>query len=256
MSSSDGVLFKLHRNNLGVHSDVFPGVESDVVPAQDEIVLLGEKASTLELLFQYVYRQRQPDLGKLDAEELALLAEAAEKYCIYSAMEVCKIYMQAAIPKIPMDVLLYAARHGYTELCDEAAPHTINMDAEVVMRRLDSRMFLNWILYRESRLRFLLDLHRPNVHIHTHEDSVVEGEDCTLWLPFMGEVLQELGMSLSNVNDPYKIFDKHKHMLDDCSDCHLLLRNWSSAISMERAMKPLPNFTSFDRRESAGGRGG
>lgn len=50
MSSSDGVLFKLHRRNLGIHSDIFPGVEPNV-PVLQEVVFLAEKASILELLF-------------------------------------------------------------------------------------------------------------------------------------------------------------------------------------------------------------
>lgn len=92
MSSSDGVLFKLHRTNLAVHSGAFLGIISNV--AEDEVVALAEKASTLELLFQFVYPRAQPDLKYLDMDELAALAEAAETYSIYSAMGICKIAMQ------------------------------------------------------------------------------------------------------------------------------------------------------------------
>ncbi|TFY52143.1 hypothetical protein EVJ58_g10175 [Rhodofomes roseus] len=144
VSSSDGVLFKLHRTNLGVHSDIFPGVEANV-PVQDEIVALEEEASTLELLFQYVYPQRQPDLSKLNVRKLALLAEAAEKYSVYSAMEVCRLYMQAAKKRMPMEVLMYAARHGYTELCDEAAPYTLDADAAVALKVMESDLVKKWV---------------------------------------------------------------------------------------------------------------
>ena len=91
MSSCDGVLFKVHRKNLEMHTEGFPGAD---VPVHDEIVPLAETATTLELLFQYMYRQRQPDLSRLGPQELAKLAEAAEKYQVYSAMEVCKLRMQ------------------------------------------------------------------------------------------------------------------------------------------------------------------
>jgi len=91
ISSSDSVLFKVHRKNLETYSDIFPGAD---ISLDNEVVPLSEKASTLELLFQYVYRQRQPDLSDIDAEELAMLAEAAEKYSVYAAMEVCKMCMQ------------------------------------------------------------------------------------------------------------------------------------------------------------------
>ena len=91
MSSSDGVLFKVHRKNLELYSEGFPGTD---VPVHDEVVLLTEKASTLELLFQYMYKERQPDLSKVEPDELADLAEACEKYMVYPAMEICKVYMK------------------------------------------------------------------------------------------------------------------------------------------------------------------
>lgn len=91
MRSSDGVLFKVHRKNLEMFTEGFPGSD---IPVHDEIVPLTETATTLELLFQYIYRQRQPDLSRLKPQELAQLAEAAEKYEVYSAMEVCKMRMQ------------------------------------------------------------------------------------------------------------------------------------------------------------------
>lgn len=92
MSSSDGVLFKVHRKNLELYSEGFPG--TDVPVHDDEVVLLTEKASTLELLFQYMYKERQPDLSAVEPDTLAELAEASEKYMVYSAMEVCKVYMK------------------------------------------------------------------------------------------------------------------------------------------------------------------
>ncbi|KAH9837805.1 uncharacterized protein C8Q71DRAFT_754589 [Rhodofomes roseus] len=242
VSSSDGVLFRVHRNNLGMHSDIFPGSEADAVPVRNEVVTLTEKASTLELLFQFMYRQRQPDLNQVSVQELVLLAEAAEKYCIYSAMGVCKIYVRGAIPAIPMQVLVYAARHGYNDLCDEAAHCTVDIDAAVAMRYLDDRMFRKWILYRESRLQFLLSLHRPWTSVTQHEGF--EGEDCDLWLPFMGEVLQEF-RSLSSVNGANAIFNKYRGMLDDCHDCQVQLREWENRIMAVQYNKLLPNFTSF-----------
>ena len=54
IACSDGVLFRVHKNNLATHSEVFP--EGDLA-TNDEIVQLTETSSTLELLFQYMYRQ-------------------------------------------------------------------------------------------------------------------------------------------------------------------------------------------------------
>jgi len=67
-----------------------------------------------------------------------MLAEAAEKYCVYSAMEICKMHMQAAIPKMPLTVMGYAVRHGYKSLCDEAAPYTLSAKAADAREHLDA----------------------------------------------------------------------------------------------------------------------
>ncbi|KAJ7123784.1 hypothetical protein C8R43DRAFT_1135837 [Mycena crocata] len=70
LRSSDGVLYAAHSKNLELYSDGFPPAS---FAGADEI--------------------RQPDSSNF--ELLAGLAEAAEKYMVYSesAMEVCKIQM-------------------------------------------------------------------------------------------------------------------------------------------------------------------
>ena len=49
---------------------------------------------TLELLFQFCYPDRRPDVDKLEFDALALLAEVAEKYQVIPAMNICKIIMR------------------------------------------------------------------------------------------------------------------------------------------------------------------
>lgn len=45
------------------------------------------------LILQLVHLQRWPDLGKISFEALDGLAEATEKYMMFSAMEICKFHM-------------------------------------------------------------------------------------------------------------------------------------------------------------------
>lgn len=40
-----------------------------------------------------MYPQRQPDLNEIELPLLANLAEAVEKYQVYSAMDIAKIFM-------------------------------------------------------------------------------------------------------------------------------------------------------------------
>lgn len=77
-------------------SEAFPG---DDIETFNETVDLSERSTTLELLLQFMYRQRQPDLEEVEFSTLASLAEAAEKYEVYSAMQVCKLYMRCALSR-------------------------------------------------------------------------------------------------------------------------------------------------------------
>jgi len=63
-------------------------------PKSEEVVQLTENSATLELLFQFCYPERHPDLNGLAFDTLAELAEAAEKYKVFSAISLCKIGMR------------------------------------------------------------------------------------------------------------------------------------------------------------------
>ncbi|KIM36676.1 hypothetical protein M413DRAFT_58317, partial [Hebeloma cylindrosporum] len=122
--SNDNVLFKVHRRNLEILSEVFAAPA--VVSGEGEIVQIVESAAVLELLFQYLYPQRHPNLNLVEFEILNGLAEAAEKYQVYPALEICKASMQAAIPHHPVEVLEYATKHGYPDLVQEAGPLAVS----------------------------------------------------------------------------------------------------------------------------------
>jgi hypothetical protein len=94
-SSSDGVLFKIHRKYLEVNAGAFPPAE---FATNDETVMLTESSAILELLFQFVYPKQHPDVDDIEPFELfAGVAEAAEKYEIYPAMSTCKLRMRLVV---------------------------------------------------------------------------------------------------------------------------------------------------------------
>ncbi|KIK67695.1 hypothetical protein GYMLUDRAFT_237911 [Collybiopsis luxurians FD-317 M1] len=86
--SSDGVDFRLHKKNLECTTGGFPPAEfpSDL----NDIVQLTESANTLEILFHAVYPLPFPSLRGLQFDTLLTLAEAAEKYEIFSMIQACR----------------------------------------------------------------------------------------------------------------------------------------------------------------------
>lgn len=91
--SGDGVFLRVHRKNLEAHAAGFPppGFETN-----EEVVPLTENSSTLELLFEFIYPKRQPDVEFMLFEDFALLAEASEKYEVFSAIGICALRMRYA----------------------------------------------------------------------------------------------------------------------------------------------------------------
>ena len=51
-------------------------------------------SEALALFLQYIHHHRQPDLSGLSFKCLSQLAEAVEKYDVYSATEICKVQMR------------------------------------------------------------------------------------------------------------------------------------------------------------------
>ena len=89
--SSDGVLFLIHRKNLEAITGAFPGPEFST---GGEIVPLTEPAKVLEIMFQFIYPRRHPTLEKLNFELILAVAEAVEKYEIFSAMKTCEVQLR------------------------------------------------------------------------------------------------------------------------------------------------------------------
>ena len=92
LESSDGVRYGAHKKNLERYSDGFPIAEA--TNSHNEVVALSERSSVLQLLLQFMHNTRQPELKNLPFSTVESLAEAVEKYMVFSAIQVCKMQME------------------------------------------------------------------------------------------------------------------------------------------------------------------
>ena len=95
IQSSDGVIFHLHWKYLRVS----PGFVRDIAKGppsneKQEMMALDEPSNILEILFQFIYPRRHPSLEDTDFETLAAVAEAVEKYQVFSAMNFCALHLE------------------------------------------------------------------------------------------------------------------------------------------------------------------
>lgn len=97
--SSDGRAISAHKANLGQFSNGFPPHDGSDTSAETgrgllERVSLQEKGDVLRLLLQFMHHTLLPDLDEVPFEVLAGLAEAAEKYGVFSAIALSKKCMR------------------------------------------------------------------------------------------------------------------------------------------------------------------
>ncbi|KAK2459285.1 hypothetical protein APHAL10511_008706 [Amanita phalloides] len=156
--SIDSVQYRIHRKNLECAAAGFPAAEFEC--KNDEIVPMPEHSEVLDLLFSFMYPERQPSLKKISFRVMADLAEAAEKYEVFAAMATCHTHMTAEIEKHSLAVLVYAAKHDYPELLDKSAMMVIGQPLDSVVDRMPPAVAVVWIRYYQKWRDFLvLQLH-------------------------------------------------------------------------------------------------
>ncbi|KAF8982135.1 hypothetical protein BDQ17DRAFT_1337020 [Cyathus striatus] len=177
--SSDNVLFSIHRKNLETHTGAFPPAEFKA--DEQEVVTLQESSETLDLLFQFIYPQRHPSLSDSTFEVLAPLAEAAEKYEAYSAMNICHIRMLKFLEanQHAEHIMSYAAKHGYKEVVDVAAPLVISMSIGSVIQILPPHLHLSWVTVFASKFNLHMVLYREQWKDNLHSALMKLGANNT-----------------------------------------------------------------------------
>ncbi|KAF8800653.1 hypothetical protein BYT27DRAFT_7199796 [Phlegmacium glaucopus] len=145
--SVDGIRFRLQRKYIEVNTGAFPSAEFDT---REEIAHLTETSTVLETLFQFVYPRRHPDLDDMEFDTVAAVAEAAEKYEVFYAMNICRIRMKQFLPSYASAILTYAIKHDYPKLIQAASSLLVRLPMSVVLQKLPSPFLEPWVRYHEA----------------------------------------------------------------------------------------------------------
>ncbi|KAJ6495172.1 hypothetical protein C8R45DRAFT_1212063 [Mycena sanguinolenta] len=257
--SSDGILFRVHRKNLEVCADGFP--PSGFAVADGEIIPLSETSVTLDLLFQFMYPRRHPALDTTPFNVLEPLAEAAEKYQVFPAMNICHIRLRDMVHEHPVEVAIYAAKHDYPFLISEVAPMMISMPPIEVIRILPQSLVLPWTRYVQEWVRIHQEvaLHPPSRDLLQYNQSLEHASDMPesrrysrrgynysrncRWSSCVTIVLQHLGAGIHTLRSLDQVFDMglNREDVENCCDWELL--EWRRKI--EEAIAQIPKFSAF-----------
>ncbi|KAH9479336.1 hypothetical protein JR316_0007926 [Psilocybe cubensis] len=161
-SSSDNVLFRLHRKNLELLGEIFPGGEFS---ADGEVVHLQEPSKR---------RKRLDDLGHVT---LADVAEAAEKYRMYTAMDACEMRLEAILPVSPSLVLAHALKHNIPKLINASARQMCLWNVQNVFRgRVPNEYVVPWGEYHTCCQEILFDKLTNFVESHLNASKYDEND--------------------------------------------------------------------------------
>jgi len=239
--SSDGVLFKVFSKNLSTFSTAFPSPEH-IPPGRNEVIQLSESAAVLDLLFQFMRPQCQPDLHAISFKVGGALADAVQKYNVFPAGGVCNIYMSTAAPTFPIEVLKYSYKHSQPAVGDLAAPHTLGEDVQAIQHVFPSHGVLAWMLYREGWLTILHNIHNPYPDDGPH-DTHPEDIGCDDWEHHRRSLLDRIGLRFESLVKLEDSFKEARSARTGCLDCRSMMRTWY--FSLRKTINSLPKFSSF-----------
>ncbi|KAF5380018.1 hypothetical protein D9615_006290 [Tricholomella constricta] len=135
--------------NLEVNAASFP--PSEFHNDGDGAVALPEPCLTLELVFKFLYPERRSKIESSTSFELLdAVAEAAEKYQVFAAMDACEILMRNTLPQNADRILLYAVKHGYNDIVDAAAIPLLDHPFEEVMNKLPNSLIRPWATHHQK----------------------------------------------------------------------------------------------------------
>ncbi|KIM41087.1 hypothetical protein M413DRAFT_72405 [Hebeloma cylindrosporum] len=262
--SSDRHRFGTHCRNLGEFTGGFP---VDIAPVNGEDVPMpGLDSKALALFLQYVHHHRQPDLSGVCFESLSQLAEAVEKYDVYSATEICKVHMRSHVENHCVEVFQYASKHGYRKLMDDAAKIAVQKKylnsriAGVCIRpdlqsawvrtfplghyepRADLRLFSMQSRYTDYWLGLFSDCYdEPPPVLHPGGTP-----DCKFWRKFRNVVVSQVRRELTIFSTFDKIVEDAEHHLKDCRHCGICARKWTERVARQHGIgECMTPFTSF-----------
>ncbi|KAI0072696.1 hypothetical protein K474DRAFT_1628608 [Panus rudis PR-1116 ss-1] len=243
LRSSDGVLFKVYRKDLEAFSEGFAGPGSsqddENKNPENDVVQLAESSGVIEIVLQFMRRQRHPDIGGLPFKMLKDVAEAVEKYQVFSGLEVCNLWMRqpGQLDKWPLEVLAYATKHGYEDLANTAAKAALGRKTDAVLALLPPHMHMRWLRYIESWYSTSQSILRQYTPNQPHGPQYGFGynratEDldapCAIWTNFYADVASSLAKGIDGLRDVNSLFNASakRTSVATCATCKKWMNTW------------------------------
>ncbi|KAF5392382.1 hypothetical protein D9757_001503 [Collybiopsis confluens] len=231
--SSDMVDFTMNKNNLEFFTGSFPS--ADACAESGDPIPLIESSKILQLLFEFVEQKPPPTLDGISFDDLLRLAEAAEKYIVYSALTICKIKLREFISSNPVEILTLAVKHNHSDLIVALYPLLMDKPLPEVAPILGSgsfQYFAHWSLQNS----------RWSEALNTATRSANDHGNCPWWGYNMAQILYQLDkpsrLTQPHLGDIFQNFLSNPHH-NTC--CRSAVSQWEADITAK--VKDIPEFS-------------
>ncbi|KAF5316714.1 hypothetical protein D9619_006758 [Psilocybe cf. subviscida] len=109
-----------------------------------------ESANLLENVFQFIYPKKHNFPAKMSIEVLLAVAEAIEKYEVFSGKALSEIHLSAAIDKHPLKVLDFSLKYNYEALIDKSSKPCLALRLSESITAIPPSLVQKWIQYHEN----------------------------------------------------------------------------------------------------------
>ncbi|KAF9473682.1 hypothetical protein BDN70DRAFT_997532 [Pholiota conissans] len=244
--SSDDVAFKIHSMHLTSHSVGF--ANSQNILDVTEPVHLPERSGVLEILFQFIEppseaaNYHQPSMIDLDDRLFFEVAEAAEKYIVYGAMNTCLTRMDQMPADYPFEVLNHCTKHGYPDLADQAAEESIKLPLRKAASKITCPDTLRkWLVYYDE----WREAGKSAVALFEKKNS----RKCRIWANIYTAYLRKLGTDPTAIDTVPKFslneFNVECKLKASGCNCKLVQYNkeWPWQEELANIIDEIPSFS-------------
>lgn len=180
---------------------------------------------------------------------------AAEKYEVFPAMNICTIRLKYALSAHPYEILIWAAKHGYSEMVAEAAPLLLDEPLSEMVQKLPQNIAIPWVLYYEKWREVLRKaLSQPtwvtsgrSAHFQTFLDDRGQNVTQKQWLcPSCNINLDLIFATFIQKLTSLESLPNLDTLGDDiycCTHVRLLIQTWKS--KMKQQIQQIPTFDKF-----------
>ncbi|KAF5344442.1 hypothetical protein D9756_011286 [Leucocoprinus leucothites] len=198
--SSDEQYFSLRKKDIDAHAGaLIPSTWN----SRSLIAELPEASTTLRTLFAFIRAGNHPTLLNESFETLAEITKAAEKYKVFSAINICAERMRSFGDRHPKLVLLYAAHNDHHHIFDECAPRVITSEKlDSIVPLLPEHLRLPWLRYHARWSNAL-----TNIISYSYSSDLSDAwKNTNCWESCGRLVFQVLEAGVHSLNDPSWIF--------------------------------------------------